>query len=123
MEKLDLKLIDMRELYDELKSHGQNAVDLIGTQYANPFSESEENHSLIGVANIFLSVLFHDVNLDYHTPIISQQAEVAGRLQVQVQRVSGTFAQDHNSDCSDGSKSDDENPMMTIQVSKKQSLF
>jgi hypothetical protein len=34
------------------------------------------------VANIFLEVLFHDVKLNYHTPIISQQGEVAGRLQV-----------------------------------------
>ena len=82
MEKLDLKLIDMRELYDELKSLGENAKELIGTQYPDPFSESTENHSLIGVANVFLSVLFHDVDLNYHVPIISQQGEVAGRLQV-----------------------------------------
>ena len=69
------------------------------------------------MANIFLSVLFHDVNLDYHTPIISQQGEVAGRLQIEIQKVAGTFAQDHNSDCSDGSKSDqEENPVMTVQV-------
>ena len=115
MEKLDLKLIDMRELYEELKSYGKNASDLIGTQYPDPFSESTENHSLIGVANVFLSVLFHDVNLDYHTPVISQQGEVAGRLQVQVARISGTFAQDQGSDCSDGSKSDEDN-YMTVQV-------
>ena len=72
MEKLDLKLIDMRELYDELK--GKNlSSDLIGIEYPDPFSENTENHSLIGVANVFLNVLFQDVNLDYHTPIISQQ--------------------------------------------------
>ena len=123
MEKLDLKLIDMRELYDELKSLDENAKELIGTQYPDPFSENTENHSLIGVANVFLSVLFHDVNLDYHTPIISQQGEVAGRLQIQIQRVAGTFAQDHNSDCSDGSKSDDENPVMTVQVNMMKSCF
>ena len=119
MEKLDLKLIDMRELYDELKSLSENAKELIGTQYPDPFSESTENHSLIGVANVFLSVLFHDVNLDHHTPIISQQGEVAGRLQVEIQRVSGSFtAQDgQNSDCSDGST--DENPTMTVQVTIK----
>ena len=115
MEKLDLKLIDMRELYESLGE--KKAREMIGVNYADPFSENTENHSLIGVANVFLSVLFHDVNLDYHTPIISQQGEVAGRLQVQIQRVAGTFAQDHNSDCSDGSKSDDENPVMTVQVS------
>ena len=47
---------------------------------------------------------------------------MAGRLQIQIQRVAGTFAQDHNSDCSDGSKSDDENPVMTVQVSLKRML-
>lgn len=121
MEKLDLKLIDMRELYDELKSLSENAKELIGTQYPDPFSESTENHSLIGVANVFLSVLFHDVNLDHHTPIISQQGEVAGRLQVEIQRVSGSFESGsidgQNSDCSsDGSQ--DENHM-TVQVTIK----
>lgn len=50
----------------------------------DPFFETQENHNLIGVANIFLEVLFHDVTLDYYTPIISQQGEVAGRLQVGV---------------------------------------
>ena len=49
---------------------------------------------MIGVANIFLEVLFHDVRLDYHTPIISQQGEVAGRLQVEISRISGQFPQD-----------------------------
>ena len=29
--------------------------------------------------------------LDYHVPIISQQGEVAGRLQVQIERISGEF--------------------------------
>ena len=29
--------------------------------------------------------------MDYHVPIISQQGEVAGRLQVQIERVSGEF--------------------------------
>lgn len=48
----------------------------------DPFFETQENHNLIGVANVFLESLFHDVTLDYHTPIISQQGEVAGRLQV-----------------------------------------
>ena len=38
-----------------------------------------------------MSCLFHDVILDYHVPIISQQGEVAGRLQVRIERVSGSF--------------------------------
>lgn len=61
---------------------------------SDPFYETQENHNLIGVANVFLEVLFHDVTLDYHTPIISQQGEVAGRLQVELSRVNGRFPQD-----------------------------
>jgi hypothetical protein len=45
-------------------------------QARDPFFESQQNHNLIGVANVFLQVLFHNVRLDYHAPIISQQGEV-----------------------------------------------
>lgn len=43
---------------------------------ADPFYEAQENHNLIGVANVFLECLFHDVKLQYAVPIISQQGEV-----------------------------------------------
>lgn len=79
MEKLEHKLIVMREMYDE-----QQNDPLAPQQEADPFYESQENHNLIGVANIFLDCLFHDVRLNYHVPIISQQGEVAGRLQVKI---------------------------------------
>ena len=68
LEKLECKLIDMRELYEDIKSKNLSFQD-VGQ---DPFYEATENHNLIGVANIFLDVLFHDVKLDYHTPIISQ---------------------------------------------------
>lgn len=73
----------------------------------DPFYESQENHNLIGVANIFLEVLFHDVRLDYHTPIISQQGEVAGRLQVEISRTSGQFPQDRICEAASDSSSGD----------------
>ena len=44
---------------------------------SDPFYEAQENHNLIGVANVFLDTLFYDVKLDYHVPIISQQGEVS----------------------------------------------
>ncbi|CAD6208948.1 GSCOCG00010762001-RA-CDS [Cotesia congregata] len=100
MEKLENKLIDMRDMYEE-KKYNNNSLprlpavkDEVPGKTQDPFYESQENHNLIGVANIFLEVLFHDVRLDYHTPIISQQGEVAGRLQVEISRVSGQFPQD-----------------------------
>ncbi|XP_030388492.1 kinesin-like protein KIF13A isoform X2 [Scaptodrosophila lebanonensis] len=94
MEKLENKLIDMREMYQEHKERVINGLDDENAKPQDPFYESQENHNLIGVANIFLEVLFHDVKLDYHTPIISQQGEVAGRLQVEVQRIAGQMPQD-----------------------------
>lgn len=72
----------------------------------DPFYESQENHNLIGVANIFLEVLFHDVRLNYHTPIISQQGEVAGRLQVEISRISGQFPQDRICEAASESSAD-----------------
>ncbi|KMY94001.1 kinesin-like protein KIF13A isoform X5 [Drosophila simulans] len=108
MEKLENKLIDMREMYQEHKERVLNGLPLIepfsedefddkdedNAKPQDPFYESQENHNLIGVANIFLEVLFHDVKLDYHTPIISQQGEVAGRLQVEIERIAGQMPQD-----------------------------
>ena len=43
---------------------------------ADPFFDEQENHSLIGVANVFLSCLFYDVKLQYAIPIINQKGEV-----------------------------------------------
>ena len=40
---------------------------------------------------MFLDVLFHDVKLDYQTPIISQQGEVAGRLHIEIEKTGGSL--------------------------------
>ncbi|XP_044741310.1 kinesin-like protein KIF13A [Chrysoperla carnea] len=112
MEKLENKLIDMREMYGERKD--KNTLKDEISKGMDPFYESQESHNLIGVANIFLEALFHDVRLDYHTPIISQQGEVAGRLQVEISRVSGQFPQDRTceagSDSSGDSGHEDDSP-------------
>lgn len=102
MEKLENKLIDMREMYEEHKEKGLKEEEIVNG--IDPFYESQENHNLIGVANIFLEALFHDVCLDYHTPIISQQGEVAGRLQIELSRTAGMLPQDRVCEAaSDGS--------------------
>ena len=49
---------------------------------ADPFFDEQENHSLIGVANVFLSCLFYDVKLQYAVPIINQKGEVKRRPSV-----------------------------------------
>ncbi|XP_011822976.1 PREDICTED: kinesin-like protein KIF13A [Mandrillus leucophaeus] len=88
IEKLENKLIDMRDLYQEWKEKVPEAKRLCGKR-GDPFYEAQENHNLIGVANVFLECLFCDVKLQYAVPIISQQGEVAGRLHVEVMRVTG----------------------------------
>ena len=44
---------------------------------ADPFYDEQENHSLIGVANVFLESLFYDVKLQYAVPIVNQKGEVS----------------------------------------------
>uniref|UniRef100_A0A8C4Z7F5 Kinesin family member 13A n=1 Tax=Gadus morhua TaxID=8049 RepID=A0A8C4Z7F5_GADMO len=81
IERLENKLVDMRDHYRDWKEDRLCHLD--------PFYEAQENHNLIGVANIFLECLYHDVKLQYAVPIISQQGEVAGRLHVELMRVCG----------------------------------
>eukprot|EP00081_Caenorhabditis_elegans_P027842 NP_741745.1 Kinesin-like protein [Caenorhabditis elegans] len=104
--QLESRLVDMRDTYnDMLNGFTRTSESLNGTPHASPmkiagipmnecsslvidpFFESQEHHNLVGVANVFLEVLFHDLRLDYQVPIISQQGEVAGRLHVQIFRV------------------------------------
>ncbi|GFS26187.1 kinesin-like protein KIF13A [Elysia marginata] len=74
----------------------------------DPFYESQENHNLIGVANIFLECLFHNVKLDYHVPIISQQGEVAGKLHIEISKLGGAVLDRYVDQASD---SDDDSPV------------
>ncbi|XP_078712139.1 kinesin-like protein KIF13A isoform X4 [Lampetra fluviatilis] len=88
VEKLENKLVDMRELYQAWRE--QHPAEAAGWgRQADPFFEAQENQKLIGVANVFLECLYHDVTLQYAAPIISQQGEVAGRLHVELERVGG----------------------------------
>ncbi|XP_078261554.1 kinesin-like protein KIF13B isoform X1 [Rhinoraja longicauda] len=92
LEKLENRLIDMRELYQEWKDCDEdNPMMRSYFKRADPFFDEQENHSLIGVANVFLELLFYDVKLQYAVPIINQKGEVAGRLHVEVVRTSGDF--------------------------------
>ncbi|XP_068610131.1 kinesin-like protein KIF13B [Brachionichthys hirsutus] len=87
LEKMDNRLVDMRELYQEWKDFDEdNPVMWSYFKRADPFFDEQENHSLIGVANVFLACLFADVKLQYAVPIINQEGEVAGRLHVEVWR-------------------------------------
>lgn len=71
----------IKKSFDQLKNN--HSLPLIFTQLmrsyfkrADPFFDEQENHSLIGVANVFLACLFYDVKLQYAVPIINQKGEV-----------------------------------------------
>ncbi|XP_062979790.1 kinesin-like protein KIF13B isoform X2 [Elgaria multicarinata webbii] len=94
LEKLENRLVDMRDLYQEWKDcEEDNLVMRSYFRRADPFYDEQENHCLIGVANVFLESLFYDVKLQYAVPIINQKGEVAGRLHVEVVRVSGEIGE------------------------------
>uniref|UniRef100_A0A3Q2PNA2 Kinesin family member 13A n=1 Tax=Fundulus heteroclitus TaxID=8078 RepID=A0A3Q2PNA2_FUNHE len=90
IEKLENKLVDMRDHYRDWKEGREEQYNKANRKHCDSFYEGQEHHNLIGVANIFLECLFHDVKLQYAVPIISQQGEVAGRLHVDLMRVSGS---------------------------------
>nr|XP_055202167.1 kinesin-like protein KIF13B [Nyctereutes procyonoides] len=94
LEKLDNRLLDMRDLYQEWKECEED-TPVIRSYFkrADPFYDEQENHSLIGVANVFLESLFYDVKLQYAVPIVNQKGEVAGRLHVEVMRISGDIGE------------------------------
>ncbi|XP_077432241.1 kinesin-like protein KIF13A isoform X2 [Vanacampus margaritifer] len=89
IEKLENKLVDMRDHYRDWREGSEEMYSKANGKHCDPFYDAQENHNLIGVANIFLECLFHDVKLQYAVPIISQQGELAGRLHVELMRVSG----------------------------------
>ncbi|XP_077382990.1 kinesin-like protein KIF13A isoform X2 [Festucalex cinctus] len=89
IEKLENKLVDMRDHYRDWREGSEEVYSKANGKHCDPFYDAQENHNLIGVANIFLECLFHDVKLQYAVPIISQQGELAGRLHVELMRVSG----------------------------------
>ncbi|XP_013204718.1 kinesin-like protein KIF13B [Microtus ochrogaster] len=94
LEKLENRLLDMRDLYQEWKECEEDSpVTRSYFRRADPFYDEQENHSLIGVANVFLETLFYDVKLQYAVPIINQKGEVAGRLHVEVMRLSGAIGE------------------------------
>ncbi|XP_066134732.1 kinesin-like protein KIF13B isoform X1 [Saccopteryx bilineata] len=94
LEKLDNRLLDMRDLYQEWKECEED-TPVIRSYFkrADPFYDEQENYSLIGVANVFLESLFYDVKLQYAIPVVNQKGEVAGRLHVEVMRISGDLVE------------------------------
>ena len=98
MARLENRLLHMRQLYEDHMDRHETTSP--GTSSSDPFLEANAAHSLVGVANVYLDVLFHeDLELDYFTPIVSQQGEVAGRLRVKLRRLAGRLPRDRLGQC------------------------
>ncbi|XP_065838715.1 kinesin-like protein KIF13A isoform X2 [Oscarella lobularis] len=80
-DKLEDKLVDMRDVYQRLQD-GASKDEL---EMNDPFYD-QESPVLIGVANLFLECLYHDVELKYSPPIINQKGEISGQLDVKIRR-------------------------------------
>ena len=87
MDRLENRLVSMRDLYEERLMLGHNAA--VPPSRLNPFFDPSENQTFVGVANIFLEALYEEVALNYLAPIISPQGEVVGRLVVELERIGG----------------------------------
>ena len=88
LEKLDSRLKDMIDIYDKVTTDNLPYSE-IGVSLPDPFFDSIENHVLIGVANIHLQPLFHDIKFEYNTPIIAQDGRMSGKLLMELHRTSG----------------------------------
>ena len=83
------------------------------------FTETESYYKLIGVANLYLDILFSDtcIPFEYDIPIINQQGEVAGKLNVKLQRL--LILNKKESSPSDEQKSDDDSPSTESYLTTK----
>ena len=90
METLENDLIVMRERYQALAEGGGGEVERV--------ESPQDRYELIGVANIFLEVLYHDVKLTYAAPIISQHGKIVGKLHFDIEKISGNFPKDRDAD-------------------------
>ena len=69
----------MIDIYEKVTVDNLPFTD-IGKTLPDPFFDTIENHILIGVANMFLAPLFHDIKFEYNCPIISQAEWIMGYL-------------------------------------------
>eukprot|EP00079_Xenopus_tropicalis_P027956 XP_012822412.1 PREDICTED: kinesin-like protein KIF1B isoform X9 [Xenopus tropicalis] len=91
LEKLRLRLEQMREMYDragEMASHVQDENDTVITGN-DPFYDRFHWFKLVGRAFVYLSNLLFPVPLVHRAAIVSEKGEVRGFLRVAVQAISG----------------------------------
>ncbi|XP_031559004.1 kinesin-like protein KIF13A isoform X2 [Actinia tenebrosa] len=107
LDKLENKIFDMRELYNQCVDEG---IAFNSKEDNTDLFFEVECHTLIGVCNVFLECLLHDVSHEYAAPIISQQGEVCGRLKVEVTRVTDKGSDSESIESEDGRESPEDEP-------------
>ena len=125
MDRLENRLVSMRDLYEERLMLGHDAAI---APRLNPFFDPSENQTFVGVANIFLEALYEDVALNYQAPIISPQGEVVGRLVVELGRIGGGLllqdrlgqCESNSEDSRNSSQGDEEAPSVTVRLAIKE---
>jgi len=71
-------------MYQRIEEEGGSVLML--DEGPDPFYDLEQ-HALLGVANVYLEVLHHDILHEYDAPIIAPTGKECGKLRVAVQRV------------------------------------
>ncbi|XP_069803086.1 kinesin-like protein KIF1B isoform X9 [Dendropsophus ebraccatus] len=91
LEKLRLRLEQMREMYDragEMASNVQDEPDTV-ISGGDPFYDRFHWFKLVGRAFVYLSNLFFPVPLVHRVAIVSEKGDVRGFLRVAVQAIAG----------------------------------
>ncbi|XP_077314298.1 kinesin-like protein KIF1B isoform X7 [Lithobates pipiens] len=91
MEKLRLRLDQMREMYDragEMASNVQDETDTV-INGGDPFYDRFHWFKLVGRAFVYLSNLLFPVPLVHRVAIVSEKGDVRGFLRVAVQAIAG----------------------------------
>jgi kinesin family protein 13 len=80
---LDEKVLTMRDMYERIEEGGSLVDETIGP---DPFYDLEQ-HALLGVANISLECLLHDIEFVYDAPVVAPTGKICGKLKLSVKRV------------------------------------
>lgn len=105
LEKFSIYIHELRETYSE-RIYQNIPLKSLESDLRTPdiFTKSDSYyHNLIGVANLFLDVIYNDlfIPFEYDLPVINQQGQLAARLKVCIQQLSLDPDTSKNSDDSE----------------------
>ncbi|RMZ95929.1 kinesin KIF13A [Brachionus plicatilis] len=91
LEKFSIYIYELRESYSERTGQSICSKDSdLDPRTPDIFTKSDSYyHNLIGVANLFLDVIYQDLPIpfEYDLPVIDQQGQLAARLRVSIEQL------------------------------------